>query len=109
MNIRKNLNPDNALTDANAPSGLASAVCSPCDCRDWASIEPYKTNHHPNCKRVDESLIDIWHICLKGEKYGYFTKCGMEANECDHDDDYTVTERKIHEEIFDRLPEHAGF
>ncbi len=105
MNEIKNT-PQNSA--ANTPSGLATDDCSPpltrevCQCHNWAVLEPHKTFHHPNCKLVDESLIDVFKVTLDGNYF--FTDNPLEVEKGS-----SVVKTKMHREIYDRLPESVSF
>lgn len=63
------------------------------------------TNHHPNCPKVDESLIDVWHIeCEHGSYY-----LDYEPRPEDLEDDQIAVKGRMHRELYDRLPEFSGF
>lgn len=78
-----------------------------CECKNWArlfdGIHDKGTEHHPNCPRVDDSLIDVWRVSYDGSSY---------VTDIEPDDlpaCEKVTKEKMHREIYDQLPEHVGF
>lgn len=81
----------------------------PCDCRTWAriydGIHDKGTNHHPRCQRVDDSLIDVWRVEYDGAHY-YETS---EPDRAEMHPEEVLTKERMHRELFDRLPEFAGF
>lgn len=81
----------------------------PCECRVWArlfdGVHDKGTNHHPNCPRVDDSLIDVWRVEYDGRHY-YTTEEPDAADLCEEE---VVTKERMHKEIFDRLPDFDGF
>lgn len=72
-----------------------------------------QTNHHPRCEYVDESLIDVWRVTISpGDKGGCI--CGSEAELLemagnDPAEPMTITKERMHREIFENLPDFAGF
>lgn len=79
-------------------------------CMKDGQIQPM-TNHHPRCEYVNESLIDVWRVTVNpGEKGGCI--CGSEAEAREMagaDEPMTITKEKMHREIFENLPDFAGF
>lgn len=86
---------------------LQPRLVVPCECKGWArlfdGIHDKGTKHHPNCPRVDNSLIDVWRVSYDGESY---------VTDIEPDDLPTcekVTKEKMHRELYENLPEHVGF
>ena len=81
----------------------------PCDCMTWArtfdGVFDKSTNHHPRCPRVDETLIDVWRVEYDGAYY--FSD--HEPDRADMHPEEMITKQRMHRELFDRLPEFAGF
>ena len=69
------------------------------------------TNHHPRCKHVDASLIDVWRVSLDGTSYVTDSEAdAMEAVKVECASDVpTVTKEQMHREIYENLPEFDGF
>lgn len=70
------------------------------------------TNHHPRCEYVDESLIDVWTVCIPGETGGCVTDNEASAREMAGEDPgapLEVIAGKMHREIFEQLGEFNGF
>lgn len=63
------------------------------------------TNHHPHCPHYNDSLIDVWKVSYDGQFY-YTDKlpCKEETENGE-----TVTQEKMHKEVFEQLPEFNGF
>ena len=65
------------------------------------------TNHHRNCPRYNDSLMDVWVVVVDG------VKCVVD-NEADAretagtDGGAVVTQRKMHKEVFDNLRDFEG-
>lgn len=108
---------DNPQTPAtSAPPALLEA---PCECLNWPrGITPEKsygrtkdgvpllTNHHPNCQHYNDSLIDVWKVTVDG------SSCYVDNEQDALDtvgDSGTVSQEKMHKEIFEHLPEFEGF
>jgi hypothetical protein len=87
-----------------------------CDCFSWCRTDikfengkPLPmTNHHPRCTRVDESLIDVWKVS-DGSTHFYAATQFEAETEAENCENITITKVKMHREIFERLPEFAGF
>lgn len=85
-----------------------------CECANWCrdvcaynirddSGLPIFTNHHRNCDKYNDSLITVWKVSYDGSSYHTDREPeGLEDGE-------TVTEEKMHKEVYDRLPEFGGF
>jgi hypothetical protein len=74
----------------------------PNNCLNWCRTDGSKTNHHPACKHVDASLITVWRVKLDGASY-------ITDEKPDKDESVTVTEERMHREIYEQLPEFQGF
>jgi hypothetical protein len=72
-------------------------------CRECNPHEP-QTNHHPRCEYVNETLIDVWRVSLDGTSY--FTD---EQPNKDDTEGVTVAKLQMHREVYEHLPEFAGF
>jgi hypothetical protein len=87
----------------------ALVLDSPCACQNWArlfdGIHDKETNHHPNCPRVDDSLIDVWRVEYDGDHYF----CDHEPDASEMHPEEVVTKERMHKELFDRLLEFTGF
>lgn len=85
-----------------------SAKSMRCECDQWARAMDlkYPTDHHENCLRYNDSLMDVWRVTVDG------VSC-YTANEQDARDtagkDITVIQEKMHREAFEALPEFEGF
>lgn len=97
--------------DVSAGSGLHWPC--PNNCLSWCRTDGSKTNHHPRCEYVDESLIDVWRVTISpGDKGGCICGSEAEAREMAGDDPeepMTITKERMHREIFENLPDFAGF
>lgn len=80
-----------------------------CECIGWcrASITPF-TDHHPNCPKYNDSLIDVWVVSDGKSKY-YDTKEWYAYDICQEGEGLTMTKEKMHSEIYANLPEFDGF
>ncbi len=70
------------------------------------------TNHHPNCPHVDDSLMDVFSVRIPGESSGCVTHCEADAHRMAGEDPTApleVVKVKMHREIYENLPEFAGF
>lgn len=79
-----------------------------CPCANWArDIDlKYLTNHHPNCPRYNDSLMDVWKVTVDG------VSCFVEHEQDAQDtvgDCGTITKEQMHREVFEHLPEFRGF
>ena len=84
----------------------------PNDCLSWCRTDGSKTNHHPRCEYVDESLIDVWRVTIPGESTGCICGSEEEAKALagdDPDEPMEITKIKMHREIYENLPEFGGF
>jgi len=61
-----------------------------------------KTNH-PKCELVAASLIDVWRVSYDGASYV------IDAPPLATHHEETVTQEKMHREIYEQLPEFQGF
>jgi hypothetical protein len=97
---------------------MSSSALWPCPhhcelwCRTDIAFEHGKprpaTNHHPRCEHVDASLIDVWKVTDGSSSY--YTDSEEDArHEAVGCDDITITKAKMHQEIFEQLPEFEGF
>lgn len=95
---------------------MSTAPHWPCACQSWCRTDiAFKggkplpcTNHHPNCTRVDESLIDVWKVD-DGMTHFYAATAEEASHEALDCEGITITPRKMHREIFEALPEFQGF
>jgi len=75
-----------------------------CECVNWARADIYPlTNHHPNCPRFNDSLIDVWKVEYEGSSY-YSDSEPESMDECE-----AITTEKMHREVYDNLEEFEGF
>lgn len=90
----------------------------PCECQGWARTDVIfrdgkplpAPNHHPNCPRRDDSMIDVWKISFGGDCY--YSDREPEPSEIEHidpDERPLVEKERMHREVYDYLPEFAGF
>jgi len=71
----------------------------------WCRTDGSKTDHHPRCEYVDASLIDVWRVTFDGAFY--FQDTEPTPDQLAHGE--IVTKEKMHREIYENLPEFAGF
>lgn len=64
------------------------------------------TNHHPNCPKYNDSLIDVWKTTVN--KISSYTDNEQDALDCKGDNGVVIKE-KMHREVFNNLPEFDGF
>lgn len=70
------------------------------------------TNHHPNCEHYNASLMDVWVVCLPGEKNGCVCDREADAKRMAHEDEdapLDIVHKKMHRELFENLGEFNGF
>ena len=88
---------------------------TPCPCANWArSINlKYLTNHHPNCPRYNDSLMDVWKVSDGSASYYQDNEADafrdMAADEECGVTDLKLTQERMHREVFEHLPEFNGF
>lgn len=80
----------------------------PHGCMGWCRTDGSKTNHHPRCEFVDESLIDVWKVS-DGSTHYYNKDEAAARHEAIDCEDITITKVKMHLEIYENLPEFDGF
>jgi len=86
-------------------------------CDRWArcvSIDLAKPmpNHHPRCEHFNASLIDVWSVRIPGEDSGLIVDSEQNAREIANEDPHApldVVPLKMHREVYENLPEFAGF
>lgn len=66
------------------------------------------TYHHPRCEHVDASLIDVWRVVVDGQTLILDDEEDAEM-EAEMSAGAVVTKDRMHREIFEALPEFAGF
>lgn len=77
------------------------------------SPEPF-TNHHPDCPRYNESLIDVWKV-TDGRSWIAFDKedgAKEELEYCMVDEDagaFWIVKEKMHKETYENLGEFEGW
>lgn len=87
-----------------------------CECTNWAGSWfsrfrtsdkiPIPTNHHPNCLKYNDSLIDVWKTTVDGvSSYTINEQDALDSK----GDNGIVTQEKMHKEVFENLPEFGGF
>lgn len=90
----------------------------PCECRDWCRSDavrfvgktPMATNHHPNCARYNDSLMDVWRVTVDGIScYVDSEKDALGTAGTDDGAAASVTKERMHRELFEQLPEFDGF
>lgn len=81
-----------------------------CECISWcrASITPF-TDHHPNCSKFNDSLIDVWKIEHVFMCDFCYTDNINDLLEYKSDPDIKITQEKLHKEIYDNMDEFQGF
>jgi len=90
-----------------------------CECKNWCRSDigapyhvrsddgiPIPTDHHPNCDRYNESLIDVWRVSYNGSSYVTDREPTAEDGLTGEE---TVTQEKMHREVYENLPEFEGF
>lgn len=101
------------IPDASAAAGSTLAVGSalhwPCPhgCLNWCRTDGSMTDHHPRCEYVDESLIDVWKVSYDGRHY-YTDRDPADEPEVLCGDE-VITKERMHREIYENLPDFAGF
>lgn len=92
-----------------------------CDiCQNWERIThfykfktaegiPLITNHHPDCPHYNDSLMDVWKVTLDGGSCYVGNEQDARDTAGDEEPLPTVTQEKMHREIFENLPEFGGF
>lgn len=68
--------------------------------------------HHPRCEHVDASLMDVWSVRCPGDEHGCIVDNEAEARAMaseDPDAPLEVSPMRMHREVFENLPEFAGF
>lgn len=93
---------------------MSTTLHWPCPhgCLNWCRTDGSLTNHHPRCEYVDESLIQAYRVSLPGDIFGCIVDDENTAKEMageDPDAPLEITPIKIHREIYEHLPEFAGF
>ncbi len=84
-------------------------------CMNWArACNPHapQTNHHPSCEFVDKSLIDVFSVRVPGEEGGCVVESKALAERMANEDPappLEIVPQKMHRELFEQLPEFAGF
>ena len=76
------------------------------DTRFLNGIPVMATNHHPHCKHVDASLMDVYRIRHKDGGHYYMD---ILPDVTDLGGEYTVTLERMHREVYEHLPEFQGF
>ena len=81
-----------------------------CECIGWcrSSITPL-TNHHPNCPKYNDSLIDVWKIEHIPTDEFFYSNNIKDAIEFKDDPDIKVTQEKLHLEVYENMAEFNGF
>lgn len=79
-----------------------------CQCTQWARAInlKYLTNHHPDCPRYNDSLIDVWKVSV-GRLHCYVDN-EQDAKDTSGEEGEIVKEQ-MHREVFEHLPEFNGF
>lgn len=75
-------------------------------CRGYSAI--FFANHHQDCPKYNDSLIDVWRIQFGGSFY-ITDKEGDIQDEERSDPEYAITKEKMHREQYEQLPEFQGF
>lgn len=89
-----------------------------CECLTWRrDIDMYPhlkrkgipsfvcTDHNPRCEHYNDSLIDVWKVSYEGQSY-YTDKPPSPE---DTENGETVTQERMHREVFEQLDEFEGF
>ncbi len=99
----------------NSMDHFANVSDLECECIGWcrSSITPF-TNHHPNCPKYNDSLIDVWVVFEEGKNGGYYDSSKDGAFEVysegvHYGQNLKIRVEKLHKEIYDNLPEFDGF
>ncbi len=91
-------------------------------CQNWARADiemvhfknkgiPLLPNHHPNCPKYNDSLIDVWKINIFDNDAYFLTEneaIEMIPEEL-YGEGYILRKIKMHKEIFDSMREFEGF
>lgn len=92
-----------------------------CECINWARVEispypwrgatglPLVTNHHPNCKHYEDSLVDVWNVSDGSSTMVLTEEPDIKAEYGECAEDLTVSKSKMHLECVEQLGEHDGF
>ena len=79
-------------------------------CQNWARVDGKPTDHSPNCPYYNDSLIDVWKVTFDGVTCYVANEQDARETAGDEQNDYiTVTQEKMHREIFNQMPEFPGF
>lgn len=83
-----------------------------CECSHWARMSGPLTNHHPQCSHFNDSLMDVW-VARLGKQACYAeTEAELKdmiGDEQDESDKPTISQEKMHRELFENLKEFDGF
>lgn len=66
-------------------------------------------NHHPNCPRYNDSLMDVWKVTLDGVTCYVENEADAKDTSGEDDPKPEISRVKMHREIFENLPEFEGF
>jgi hypothetical protein len=83
-----------------------------CECVNWPrEINPnYLTNHHPDCKHYNDSLIDAYKVITNNTFYYTEDENQVIDTIKDKTDSLIrIVKEKMHREVFENLPEFEGF
>ena len=95
-------------------------MSTPCDCWNWCRSDiqfkdgkplPFP-NHHPRCEHYNDSLMDVWEVVIPGESHGCVFHHEPDAHAMAMEDpraQLEVRHTKMHREVYENLPEFAGF
>lgn len=71
---------------------------------------PLLTNHHENCPRYNDSLMDVWKVTVGGiSAYNDNEQNALDTAGDEFDDETQITKVRMHREIFENLPEFDCF
>jgi hypothetical protein len=71
---------------------------------------PLIPNHHPHCPHYNDSLMDVWKVSDGASDYYVDNESdAIYAKEDEARGRATITQEKMHREIFENLPEFDGF
>lgn len=68
------------------------------------------TDHHANCPRYNDSLMDVYKVTVDGFGACYVEDLEVAKDTAGEDEEKATIEAiKMHREIFENLPEFDGF
>lgn len=81
-----------------------------CECLKWCRgySSDFFANHHRDCPKYNDSLIDVWKVEIDGSHY-WTDKEGDIQPEEREDPLCIITKERRHREWYEQLPEFQGF